>query len=169
MLPSLHSVPAGAAGFWQPRAGLHESVVHKLRSLQLRLPFDRQRPWIHDSTPLQTLKSVHELPSAIGALRQPRLGSHESFVHAFESLQFSTLQVEEQPSQFTGVPAVSHVSGNSTMPLPQVGQGTRHLMPGAGGAVHVSSAVTVAVGWTLAVTMVGATREGCWKVLLPLA
>ena len=68
-------------------------------------------------------------------------------MHEFASLQFSTWQKTEQPSQLCGVPAVSQVSGNSTTPLPQVGQGTRHADCEA--LVQVAIAVRVAGGVTL--------------------
>jgi len=45
-------------------------------------------------------------------------------LHA-KSVQLSTVQYAEQPSQLFGVPGVSHDSGNSTAPFPHVGHGTR--------------------------------------------
>src|SRR5207245_3073765 len=98
--------------------------------------------------------------------RQPSDGEHESVVHTFVSLQFSTWQKIEQPSQLCGVPDVSQVSGNSTTPLPQVGHGTRH--PDWVALVQVARAVTIGAGVTVPLTD-GGLRLGCMNLLTPSA
>jgi hypothetical protein len=129
MLLSLHGVSTGLAGFWQPSVGLHESVVQRLLSLQLSGGVgDWQRPLVHCSTPLHTLPSLQETPSLTARLRQPRVASHESEVQALLSLQFSTRQKLVHPSQLAVFPDWSQVSGNSTVPLPHAGHGTRQLV-----------------------------------------
>src|SRR4029453_12789042 len=74
---------------------------------------------------------------------QPSWASHWSVVQGLLSSQLSIWQNCEQPSQLTAFPP-SHVSGNSTLPLPQVGHGTRQL--GWPGAVHTASNVRVGAG-----------------------
>src|SRR5262249_53686900 len=119
-LLSLHAVPApaGVCG-WQPPVGSHGSSVQGLLSLQLRGAPGTHVPLAHRWLPLHPFPSEHDVPSATGTWRQPSEGEHESEVHTLASLQFSTWQKTEQPSQLWGVPAVSQVSGNSTTPLPQ--------------------------------------------------
>ena len=95
-------------------------------SLQLSGGVDaRQAPFVHCSTPLQTLLSVQEIPLFTAWLRQPRVALHESEVHALLSLQFCVWQKLEQPSQLAVLPDWSQVSGNSTMPFPHTGHGVR--------------------------------------------
>jgi len=66
-------------------------------------------------------------------------------VQLLPSLQVSIWQKSEQPSQLSGVPMVSQVSGNSTTPFPQTGQGT--MQPGGVLiAVQVGRAFEVATG-----------------------
>src|SRR5262245_37384578 len=131
----------------QPVAGLQLSAVHAFPSLQFAAG-----PPTHVPLPLQVSKSVHALLSLhavpAGTLPwgpQPSWGSHAAVWQVLPSLQFraSVWQNCEQPSQLTVFPS-SHVSGNSTIPLPQVGHGTRQFVwPGA---VHTGSTVWVGVG-----------------------
>jgi hypothetical protein len=104
-LLSLQGVSAGLAGFWQPSVALQVSVVQALLSLQLRGGVgDRQIPLVHCSTPLHTLPSVQDVPSATATLSQPKVASHESDVQALASLQFWRRQKLEQPSQLAVFP-----------------------------------------------------------------
>ena len=137
-----------------------------LLSLQLSGTPVRQVPFAHCSLPLHMLPSEHEVPSGTATWRQPSDGEHESLVHTFASLQFSTWQNTEQPSQLCGVPAVSQVSGNSTTPLPHVGHGTRH--PDCVALVQVGIAVRLGDGVTLPL-IDGGLRLGYTKRLTPSA
>src|SRR4029453_18816507 len=74
---------------------------------------------------------------------QPSWASHWSVVQGLLSSQLSIWQNCEQPSQLTAFPP-SPASGNSTLPLPQVGHGTRQF--GWPGAVHAASTVWVGAG-----------------------
>jgi hypothetical protein len=86
-LPSLHGVPLTTGPFAQPVTGSQESIVQALPSLQLSgLPVVQVPVW-QVSAPLQTLPSVHEVPFVTGALEHPKIGSQESVVQTFASLQ----------------------------------------------------------------------------------
>src|SRR5262245_61169938 len=155
---------------WQPPTGSQGSRVHGLLSLQLRSRPRRQTPALHVSSPLQTLPSEHEVPSGTGVWWQPRSGSQESVVQAFASLQLrsSTWQNTEQPSQLFTTPGTlscSQVSGNSTTPFPQVGQGTRQL---AGVAeVQVADGWATGAGVMVAPVIDAVLRWGKVRTFLP--
>jgi hypothetical protein len=57
--PSLHD--AVLLLWTQPLLGLHESSVHALLSLQLRLPLPRQAPPTHKSVVVHAFPSLHTL------------------------------------------------------------------------------------------------------------
>src|SRR5262249_24924844 len=70
------------------------------------------------------------------------------------SVQFSTWQNAEQPSQLCGVPTLlSQVSGNSTTPFPHTGQGRRQ--PVWPVAAQVGSGRSFAVGVTTPLILAG--------------
>ena len=83
-LPSLQAIVLLA--FLHPVAGTHESVVHRLLSLQ-----SGAGPPAHEP-PLHLSLVVHALPSSHGwtllACTQPLTTSHESLVHRLPSSQF---------------------------------------------------------------------------------
>src|SRR5262249_50971343 len=110
------------------------------------------------------LLSLHGVPAGPGMWApQPSWASHRSVVQGLPSLQLSVWQNCEQPSQLTVFPS-SHVSGNSTIPLPQVGHGTRQFVwPGA---VHTGSTVWVGAGVMVPAPVKSFTR--CTSVTLPL-
>jgi hypothetical protein len=64
--PSEHEVPFVTAVLTQPVAGLQESVVHGLPSLQLGAVPAVQLPDWHVSSPLQALPSEQDDPFATG-------------------------------------------------------------------------------------------------------
>src|SRR5437899_3146448 len=85
--PSLHGVPFGTAGCWQPVTGSQMSVVHGFPSSQLRDDPAVQVPDRHVSAPLHTLPSLHEVPFASAVCRHPPSGSQVSVVQGLLSLQ----------------------------------------------------------------------------------
>ncbi|MBK7951518.1 MAG: hypothetical protein IPK00_22815 [Deltaproteobacteria bacterium] len=91
-------VPLGTAGWTQPVAGLHESVVHPLPSLQASWP---EPDW--QAPPAQTSPVVHALPSLQEAVllawkQAPVVELQASSVQGFESLQFSGLPDRQTPA-----------------------------------------------------------------------
>jgi hypothetical protein len=104
-LPSVHDVPLGREGCWHPVTGLQLSVVHALPSLQTRGVPPAQKPLWQVSSPLQTLPSVHDEPSASAVCWQPATGSQLSVVHEFES------------PQARGAPAVHEPLWQVSLPL----------------------------------------------------
>ena len=95
--------------------------------------------------------------------RQPRRRSQLSVLHA-KSVQLSTLQYTEQPSQLFGVPGVSHDSGNSTAPFPHVGHGT--MQAGWDQFVQTGNEVIVGAG-AMAPVMDGGFGTGWWMKFWP--
>ena len=84
-LPSLQETPSGRSVYWHPNMGSQLSIVQGLVSSQLSGAPGEQVPLWQVSTPLQTLPSLHELPSGTGELTQPTTGSHVSVVQALAS------------------------------------------------------------------------------------
>jgi len=83
---SAHAVPLATAACWQPRVGLHESVVHTLPSSQLGAMPGVHTPAWQVSAPLHALPSEHDVPLATaGFWHAPPL--HTSAVHTFPSAQ----------------------------------------------------------------------------------
>jgi hypothetical protein len=70
----------------QPVAGLHESVVHGLSSLQLGPGPPWQAPLSHVSPVVQAFPSLHMLTLLVWT--HPVAGLHASSVHGFPSSQF---------------------------------------------------------------------------------
>lgn len=85
-LPSVHDVPLSTETCWHPVSGSHESVVHGLPSSQSGTAPALQIPPRQVSSPLQALRSLHEVPSARGRCWQPETGSHVSVVQGLLSL-----------------------------------------------------------------------------------
>ena len=84
-LPSLHD--AVLFVLTQPVAGLHESFVQTLPSLQLGAGPPTQRPPAHVSVVVQALPSLQD--AVLFVLTQPVAGLHESSVQTLLSLQLS--------------------------------------------------------------------------------
>ena len=92
-LPSLHD--AVLFVLTQPVAGLHESFVQALLSLQLSAGPPTQVPPLHVSPVVQAFPSLQG--SVLFALTQPVAGLHESFVHALPSLQLGAGPPTQMP------------------------------------------------------------------------
>lgn len=85
---SVQGVPS-AFTTTQPVAGLHESVVQALPSLQVRAEPPPQPPSARQtSVTRQRSPELHELPVA-GVFRQPEAAMHESVVQELPSLQLT--------------------------------------------------------------------------------
>ena len=93
---------------------------------------------------------VGVLQGGLNTWTQPTTASHKSIVQSLLSSQFSIRQKLVQPSQFTGGPLVSQVSGYSTTPLPQLGHGARQPA-GSFGPTQVGRTSNVAAGCTVPV------------------
>ncbi len=93
--PSLH----GAVLFaWtQPEATSHESFVHGFPSSQLSGGPPTQAPCAQASPVVQAFPSLHG--AVLFAFTHPDAGSHESFVHAFPSLQFGAAPPTQTPAE----------------------------------------------------------------------
>ena len=96
-LPSLHAVPFSTAVLLQPKAGLQESVVQTLESLQLRAVPAAQVPAWQVSAPLHTVLSAHEVPLETAVLTHPVAGLQVSMVHTLLSLQLSGVPAVQTP------------------------------------------------------------------------
>jgi hypothetical protein len=96
---SVHAFPSshGAVLFaWtQPLAGLHESSVHALLSLQFNAGPPAQAPFAHRSPVVQALPSLHAF--VLFVKTQPVTGLHESVVQALPSSQTSGAPVRQIP------------------------------------------------------------------------
>src|SRR6267143_559881 len=86
--PSEQEVPS-ATGVWAQPLGPQESAVQGFWSSQLRVVPGVQAPALQISSPLQTLPSEQEVPSATGLVKQPVAGSQASVVQALRSSQTS--------------------------------------------------------------------------------
>ena len=84
----------------QPDAGLHESSVHALSSLQLRAVPPTQVPPSHVSSVVQALPSLHE--AVLLVCTQPVVGLQESSVHGLPSSQLRAVPPHAGPAA-TGV------------------------------------------------------------------
>jgi hypothetical protein len=96
-LPSEHEVPFVTAVAVQPLAGLHESVVHGLPSLQTSGVPAAQVPLWHVSSPLQGLPSLQEEPLTTAVFTQPLEGLQLSVVHTLPSLQLRAVPDVQVP------------------------------------------------------------------------
>ena len=96
----------------QPLAGLHDSSVQGLPSLQVVAPPPWQSPPKHVSFAVQALPSVHMFVLS-GVNTHPMTGSHESSVQALPSLQLNAgpLRQDDTSPKYVGpgTPA-EHVS-----------------------------------------------------------
>jgi hypothetical protein len=82
----------------QPETGSHESAVHALLSLQLSgVPVAHAPAW-QVSFPLHTVASAHGTPLSTGVCAHPKVGSQESEVQTFESLQLSVVPEVQVPA-----------------------------------------------------------------------
>jgi hypothetical protein len=86
----------GATTFWQPLAGWHVSMVQALPSSQVSGVPVQTPPW-QISLPVQTLPSLHDVPSGAGVFEHPEAGSQASVVHALASLQLSAAPALHTP------------------------------------------------------------------------
>jgi hypothetical protein len=94
---SAHAVPFVTGVLAQPDAGLQESVVQTLPSLQLSaVPAVQVPPW-QVSAPLQTVPSAQGVPFNTGAFWQPKVALQESVVQTLESLQLSGVPAVQVP------------------------------------------------------------------------
>jgi hypothetical protein len=103
-LPSEQDVPFRTATAWQPATALHESVVHRLPSLQTRVVPATQVPAWQISLPLQRVASGQAVPLATGVVLQPDVGRHVSFVHTFPSLHTSAVPAVQMPDWQVSMP-----------------------------------------------------------------
>src|SRR6267143_1977222 len=101
--PSEQEVPS-ATGVWMQPLGPQESAVQGLLSSQLRVVPGVQAPALQISSPLQTLPSEQEVPSATGLLKQPVVGSQASVVQALLSLQTSGVPGAQRPCSQVSLP-----------------------------------------------------------------
>jgi hypothetical protein len=85
-LASLHEVPAPTGVLTHPEAGLHESLVHGLLSLQF-LGAPVHAPLWHESPVVQALPSLQLDPLLRLTKTQPLTGLQLSMVHGLLSLQ----------------------------------------------------------------------------------
>lgn len=101
-LLSLHGSAFGACV--HPTRGLHESIVQGLLSLQFNgVPDVQPAAWLHVSSPLQILLSLHWT----SVYWQPTWNEQVSVVQAFPSLQSMTVAVQPLPvSQASSVHAL---------------------------------------------------------------
>lgn len=104
-------------------------------------------------------------PVEARSARQPSPGKHESVVQRSPSSQTSILQNELQHAPVEAEP-VSQVSGNSTMPLPQVGHGARQLPCWA--VEQEACAVTFGAGARVPPLIVGGAPTRCPNTIDPL-
>ena len=93
-LPSSHT--AVLLVCWQPAKGSQVSVVHRLVSLQFRLPPPAQRPAVQVSPVVQALPSS-QVP-VLGVLTQPVRALHESVVQELLSLQLMAVPATQTPA-----------------------------------------------------------------------
>jgi hypothetical protein len=94
---TLHDWHPATGACAQPETGLHESVVHAFKSLQLRVAPGAQRPLWQVSAPLHTLLSVHDVPFRTGVVEQPKAGTQLSVVQMLPSLQTSGVPAVHTP------------------------------------------------------------------------
>src|SRR5262245_15106190 len=99
MLPSSQGVPFVAAVWEQaPVAGLHASVVHGFRSLQLTGTPAAQAPLRQVSLPLQAFPSGQGVPSATATCAHvPPGATQESLVQGLPSSQLGGVPAAHSP------------------------------------------------------------------------
>ena len=100
--PSLHELPSSGV-LRHPDAGLQESSVQGLESLQSKGVPGKQVPPEQISGPLQTSPSSQELAS-FPMYTQPMTGSQESSVQVFESSQVSDVPGRHVPAEHVSEP-----------------------------------------------------------------
>jgi hypothetical protein len=98
---------------WQPLAGLHESVVQGLLSLQGTDPEPTHAPPEQTSVVVQALLSLQGL--LLGSLITPMKGSHESVVQGLLSLLCTTAPLLQAPASHVSpaVQALLSLHGNA--------------------------------------------------------
>jgi hypothetical protein len=119
-LPSVQDEPFGKEVATQPLTGSQESVVQTFPSLQLSGVPAVQVPLWQSSSPLQTVLSAQELPLATGVVKHPMIGSQESVVQTFESLQFGGVPGVQAPLWQVSLPLQRLPSAQDT-PLASTG------------------------------------------------
>lgn len=92
------TVAGAAAAYWQPLAGLHESVVQTFPSSQLRGGPPTQAPAEHASAVVHALPSSQVVPFGTGTWTTPRVGEHESAVQALPSSMTSGVPAAQMPA-----------------------------------------------------------------------
>jgi hypothetical protein len=134
------------AVFAQPVAGLQESVVHTLLSLQFgATPAVQTPPW-QVSAPLHALLSLQAVPLLTLVCTQPVVGLQESVVQTLESLQLG------------GVPVVQTAPRHTSAPLQAFP--SEHEKPSAcGGLAHEPALQTSAVHGLPSLQLAGVVQD----------